>query len=85
MARARPKVQGSDQRLVSHIHITQAVSTIDQSMHEKGESILIFRLCVGVAGIACVAVGITLAGVVGILGLLLRCLTCLDRLHLAGD
>lgn len=54
-------------------------------MHEKGESILVFRLCVGVAGIDCVAVGITLAGVVGILGLLLRCLACLDRLHLAGD
>lgn len=51
----------------------------------RKESILVFRLCVGVAGIACVAVGITLAGVVGIFGLLLRRLAGLDRLHLAGD
>lgn len=55
-------------------------------MHEKRKSILVFRLRVGVAGIACVAFGITFAGVVGILDdLLLGCLACLDGLHLTGD
>lgn len=50
-------------------------------------SILILRFRVGVAGIACVAIGVTLiAGVIGSLpGLLLRGLAGLERVHLAGN
>lgn len=50
-------------------------------------SILNIRFRVGVAGIACVAVGVTLfAGGIGCLPcLLLRGLTGLERVHLAGD
>lgn len=51
-------------------------------------SILIFRFCVGVAGIACVAIGVTflLAGEIGSLpGLLFRGLAGLERLHLARN
>lgn len=50
-------------------------------------SILILCLCVGVAGIARVTIGVTfVAGVVGSLpGLLLWCLTGLKCVHLAGN
>lgn len=49
------------------------------------ESILVLRLRVGIAGIACVAVGITSTGVVGIPGLFLGSLACLHGLHLTGE
>lgn len=80
--RSRVGVLGSKTRVTHH---TSCVYNQSINARER-ESILVFRLRVGVAGIACVAIGITFAGVVGILDdLLLGCLACLDGLHLPGN